>query len=40
MVIWKNFTDLLTIMITDQNRIFEPVDSLKKSEFDKRQQDR
>ena len=39
MVIWKNFTDLLTIMITEQNRIFEPVDSLKQSEFEKRQQD-
>ena len=29
MVIWKNFTDLLTIMITEHNRLFEHVDKLK-----------
>lgn len=29
MVSWKLFTDLLTVMITEQNRIFEPIDRLK-----------
>jgi hypothetical protein len=39
MVIWKNFTDLLTIMITEHNRIFEAVDHLKQQEFNQRQQE-
>ena len=38
MVIWKHFTDLLTLMITEHMRIFEPVDRLKQDEFDLRQQ--
>jgi hypothetical protein len=33
MAIWKLFTDLVTIMITEQNRIFENIDREREEEF-------
>lgn len=36
MVIWKLFTDLLTLMITEHQRIFEPVSEIKYQEIETR----
>lgn len=39
MVIWKLFTDLLTLMITEHQLIFEPVSEIKYKEIETRRQE-